>query len=150
MQLPKIKKRISDFLINEEGRMSKQSLISMGAFLGGAALGSVLASKSTEAQHSSGSPSYCPDPSNPDTNVEKGCDEGRSGCDDRDPGEGLAWDKDGLKDHKAYNDNGDPIIYGDGKCSNDDKPFHFNGVHFSYTGDVLASQHHHHASHNSY
>ncbi len=108
-----------------------------------------------DGTHTSGSvtitPSpYCPDNPNSDPAVEKGCDAGHSGCSDLDPGYGLGWDKDGLIGHNAYNENGDPIIYGDGKCSNDDVPFHFNGIHFSYTGSTLASQHHHHASHNSY
>lgn len=40
-KLPKLKKKISNYLLSEEGKISKQALLTMGAFLGGAALGSV-------------------------------------------------------------------------------------------------------------
>jgi len=166
MKLPKVKKRISSFLVNEEGQISKQSLISMGAFLVGGGAGVIFSAKDVfptngdcnpgpcgydcDPHSSHSSHANCPNPPNTNPNVEKGCDEGTDGCSDIKPAHGQAWNKDGLKDHNAYNSNGDPIIYGDAKCSNDNQPFHFNGIHFSYTGDVLASQHHHHASHNSY
>ena len=159
MWLPKIKKRISNFILNEEGKISKQSLISLGAFLGGSAVGSILFGERADAQqHTSGPHSFhsshasCADPSNPDLKVEKDCYGNQTGCNDRDPGEGLSWDKDALTGHNAYDSDGNVKYYGTGKCSDDDMPFHFNGVHFSYTEstNTLASQHHHHASHNSY
>jgi len=154
MAIPKIKKRISSFIFNEEGKISKQSLISLGAFLGGSALGSILFGERANAQHTSGPHwNFCLDPANTNPDVEKGCDQGRSGCDDRDPGEGLSWDKGALDTpNAAYDNDGVQTIFGTGKCTDDNMPFHFNGVHFSYTESTqtLASQHHHHASHNSY
>lgn len=52
-KLPVIKKKISAYIMGEEGRISKQALISMGAFLGSAALSSVLLSDSVYAGHAS-------------------------------------------------------------------------------------------------
>lgn len=48
--LPVMKKKISDYIMGEEGRISKQSLMAMGAFLGSAALGSILFSDDVAAQ----------------------------------------------------------------------------------------------------
>jgi len=49
--LPKIKKKISSFLLSEEGKISKQSLLSLGAFVSAAVIGGVLATKEAAAQH---------------------------------------------------------------------------------------------------
>ena len=43
--LPKIKKKITGFLLNEEGKISKQSLLSLGSFISAAVIGGVLATK---------------------------------------------------------------------------------------------------------
>lgn len=51
--LPVIQKKISAYIMGEEGRISKQSLIAVGAFLGSAALSSILLSESVNADHSS-------------------------------------------------------------------------------------------------
>jgi len=50
--LPKIKKRITSFLLSEEGKISKQSLLSLGAFISAAVIGGVLATKEAAALHS--------------------------------------------------------------------------------------------------
>ena len=47
--LPKIKKKISSFVMEEEGKISKQSLFTLGAFIGSAAIAAVLASKKVDA-----------------------------------------------------------------------------------------------------
>jgi hypothetical protein len=44
MKLPKIKKSIEDYAKNEDGKISKQAIIAMGAFLGSAAIKSHLTS----------------------------------------------------------------------------------------------------------
>jgi len=49
--LPKLKKRITGFLLSEEGRMPKQSLLTLGSFLSVAVIGGVIASKETAANH---------------------------------------------------------------------------------------------------
>ena len=49
MKLPQIKKKVSAYILGEEGRIAKQSLISLGALLGTVALGTILASQSSEA-----------------------------------------------------------------------------------------------------
>ena len=49
--IPPIKKNISSFLLGEEGKISKQSLIKIGAFLGTAAISSALLVKSSLATH---------------------------------------------------------------------------------------------------
>ena len=51
--IPKIKKKINAFLVGEEGKISKQSLLKVGAMLGGAALGTVLSARKAYAGHSS-------------------------------------------------------------------------------------------------
>jgi hypothetical protein len=48
---PKIKKKISGFLLNEEGKVTKQSLVSLGSFLSAAVIGGALATKSVAADH---------------------------------------------------------------------------------------------------
>ncbi len=48
---PKVKKRITSFLLSEEGKVSKQSLLSLGSFLSAAVIGGVLASKEAAAAH---------------------------------------------------------------------------------------------------
>ncbi len=49
--LPKIQKKITSFLLGEDGRMSKQSLFSMGSFLSAAVIGGVLATRENAAEH---------------------------------------------------------------------------------------------------
>lgn len=53
---PKIKKKVSSFLLGEEGKITKESLIKSGAFLGGVALSGALMAKSASAvyNHSHG------------------------------------------------------------------------------------------------
>ena len=163
MHLPQIKKRISGFLLNEEGRISKETLVTMGAFVAGAGLLGVRQVEGwnggegqacggwdtgTDPEQCWDCHSNCPNPSNSNVNVEKGCDQGTDGCSDIKPG--LNWHQDALKDHNAYDADGNQVRFGTGKCSDDHIPFHFNGVHFSYAGSTLTTQHHHHASHNSY
>lgn len=46
---PKIKKRVSSFLVGEDGKISKQALVSLGAFLGGGVLAGILMSKEASA-----------------------------------------------------------------------------------------------------
>ncbi|MFH1641597.1 MAG: hypothetical protein ABIC04_01725 [Nanoarchaeota archaeon] len=58
IKIPKIKKKISNYLLSEEGKISKQALLTMGAFLGGAALGGILSSQESHAIN------YDNDPSN--------------------------------------------------------------------------------------
>ena len=47
--LPKIKKRITSFLLSEEGKISKQALLTTGAFLAGATIGAVSSVQEVEA-----------------------------------------------------------------------------------------------------
>ncbi|MGM5488449.1 MAG: hypothetical protein ACQESG_05860 [Nanobdellota archaeon] len=42
MKLPKVPKKISAYLMGEDGKISKQSIMALGSFLGSAALGSLL------------------------------------------------------------------------------------------------------------
>ena len=49
LEIPKIKKKVNAFLVGEEGKISKQSLLKAGAILGAIALGSVIASKGVSA-----------------------------------------------------------------------------------------------------
>jgi len=51
--LPKIKKRINAFLVGEEGKISKQALITTGAFIGAAVFSTIISSKPSVADHSS-------------------------------------------------------------------------------------------------
>jgi len=52
--LPQIKKNISSFILSEKGSMPHQSILSIGAFLAGAAIGSIVAAKDSSAQHANG------------------------------------------------------------------------------------------------
>lgn len=56
-KLPKIKKTISSFISDEEGKISKQSLLSLGAILGSAAALDLLAEEAG-AWHSSSNPAH--------------------------------------------------------------------------------------------
>jgi hypothetical protein len=47
MKLPKIKKSIKDYASSEDGKISKQSIIAMGAFIGSAAISGILNSRSS-------------------------------------------------------------------------------------------------------
>ncbi len=47
--IPKLRKKISSYLIEEDGRITKQSLLSLGAIVTGAALGAALQSKEAKA-----------------------------------------------------------------------------------------------------
>ena len=47
--IPKLKKKISAFLVSEEGKMSKESLIKTGAIIGAIALSSALAANNAAA-----------------------------------------------------------------------------------------------------
>lgn len=47
--LPELKKRITSFLVGENGKISKQSLLSIGSFLGTGLLASVLVAKNANA-----------------------------------------------------------------------------------------------------
>ncbi len=53
MKFPKLKKKVTSYLLSEEGKISKQSLMALGAFLGGAAISSVLLAEDSTAAHSS-------------------------------------------------------------------------------------------------
>ena len=48
--LPKIKTKITSFLVGEEGKISKQSLLSLGSFISAAVIGGILATKEAAAQ----------------------------------------------------------------------------------------------------
>ncbi|MBU4502794.1 MAG: hypothetical protein KKA79_09435 [Nanoarchaeota archaeon] len=48
---PKVKKKIKSFLLSEEGKISKQSLLSLGSFVSAAVVGGVLAAKDSAADH---------------------------------------------------------------------------------------------------
>ena len=47
--IPKIKKKLTSFLTEEEGKISKQSLLSLGSFLSAAVIGGILATKDAAA-----------------------------------------------------------------------------------------------------
>jgi len=49
-KLPTVKKKITGFLLEEHGRISKQSMLSLGAILAGAAIGAELPAKIVDAQ----------------------------------------------------------------------------------------------------
>jgi len=49
VKIPKIKKKISDYLLSEEGKISKQALLTMGAILGGASIAATLLAKGADA-----------------------------------------------------------------------------------------------------
>ena len=44
-----VKKKVSTFIRSEQGQVSKHSLVTLGAFLGSAALGAILAAKTASA-----------------------------------------------------------------------------------------------------
>jgi hypothetical protein len=48
-RFPRLKKKISDFLSEEDGKITKQALVSLGAFLSTGALGTALFSNSVSA-----------------------------------------------------------------------------------------------------
>jgi hypothetical protein len=48
--LPKVKKKITGFLLSEEGRMPKQSIMALGSLISSAVIGGILATKSAGAQ----------------------------------------------------------------------------------------------------
>jgi len=50
--LPKIKKKVTGFLLSEEGKIPKQSLVALGSFLSAAVIGGVIATKEAAADHS--------------------------------------------------------------------------------------------------
>ncbi len=52
-KFPKIKETVASYIMSEEGKIAKQSLITMGAFLGGAALASFLQAETVEAANPS-------------------------------------------------------------------------------------------------
>jgi len=54
MEFPKIRKKITSFLLSEEGKISKQSLLSLGAYVSAAVIGGVLATKEAAAVHTNG------------------------------------------------------------------------------------------------
>ena len=49
--IPKVKKAISSFLLGEEGKISKQSILSMGLFLGTVALATAASSDEAAGWH---------------------------------------------------------------------------------------------------
>ena len=48
--IPKLKKKISSFLVSEEGKISKESLLKAGTMLSAVALGSALAVNNANAE----------------------------------------------------------------------------------------------------
>ncbi len=44
-----VKQKVRAFITSEKGKVSKQSLVSLGAFLGSAAVGGIIAAKSVQA-----------------------------------------------------------------------------------------------------
>jgi len=46
--IPQIKKKITSFAKGEKGKISRQSMLTVGSIVGGAALGAAIASKITE------------------------------------------------------------------------------------------------------
>ena len=48
--IPKIKKKLNSFVKGEKGKISKQSMLTVGSIVGGAALGAAIASKTTEGR----------------------------------------------------------------------------------------------------
>lgn len=43
MKIPKVPKKVSAYLLGEDGKISKQSIMALGSFLGSVAIGSILA-----------------------------------------------------------------------------------------------------------
>lgn len=52
-KIPQIKKTISSFLLSEEGKITKQSILSMGLFLGSVAITTALTSDDAAGWHGS-------------------------------------------------------------------------------------------------
>ena len=50
-KIPKIKKKLSGFMLKEDGKISKQSMLSLGSFMSAAVIGGTLASKEAAAEH---------------------------------------------------------------------------------------------------
>jgi hypothetical protein len=50
--IPKIKKEVNAFLVGEEGKITKKSLLTAGAFLGAISVGSALLSNGASAAYS--------------------------------------------------------------------------------------------------
>ncbi len=48
--IPKIKKKLTSFVKGEKGKISKQSMLTVGSIVGGAALGAAIASKTSEGR----------------------------------------------------------------------------------------------------
>jgi hypothetical protein len=162
MVFPQVKKRITDFICGEEGRISKQSLISVGAYLGSGIIASSLLSSRTAAQD--GGPPDIPGTAPSVTESAPGSVPSTAGaCDGNDdidiescagppsePGAGCPIQNAEFSAVNAYNADGTQKFFGNGRCSDDAQRFHFNGVDFSYVGTSLTAEHHHHGSHNSY
>ncbi len=51
-KLPKLKKKLSAYILGEDGKIPKQALLAMGAFLGSGVLSSLLMSQGANAQTS--------------------------------------------------------------------------------------------------
>jgi len=49
-KFPKVKETVASYIMSEEGKITKQSLITMGAFMGGAALAAFLEAEDVSAQ----------------------------------------------------------------------------------------------------
>lgn len=49
--IPKIKKKINAFLVGEEGKISKQSILKAGVVMGGIVIGSGMLTKGVAADH---------------------------------------------------------------------------------------------------
>jgi len=49
--IPKIRKKLCSFLANEDGKLTKQNLLSLGAFLSSAVVSGVLLAKHSAAAH---------------------------------------------------------------------------------------------------
>ena len=52
-KIPAVKKKIASYILGEDGKISKQALIKVGAILGTAALSSILISNNVVAGHTS-------------------------------------------------------------------------------------------------
>lgn len=49
--LPKAKKSIKNYIMGEDGKISKQSMLTLGAFFGASAFASIVSTKNVQAQH---------------------------------------------------------------------------------------------------
>lgn len=61
--LPKIKRKIVGFLLNEEGKITRQSLLTLGSITSAYTFSAILAAKDAQAEHVNGI-SVTGDPSN--------------------------------------------------------------------------------------